>query len=256
MTHSFKGGTGKTAIATNFAYYLSQKGYKILLLDGDLTAPSFTKIIPPPVSNPKTWPMYLEEKYELDQVIYNTPFENIDIIYAPNPEIGQNFLSETQNWWIKALKQQMLARKLWFNEFGYDFVVLDNQNGLSMNAANNYTISDIGFLILRPVTYGISGSANIIREMSATLRPQWKRMDFLLWNQVPRHPDLNFIVDELIANWTSYFAEKGIETIAQIDYMPEFSISMLQHQENHLLGVYDPIQEKIASICQTLGLGE
>src|SRR5690242_20780935 len=38
--HSYKGGTGKTTIACNFAAALVKKGYKVFLLDLDVSAPS------------------------------------------------------------------------------------------------------------------------------------------------------------------------------------------------------------------------
>ena len=38
--HSYKGGTGKTTIASNFAVLLARKGYRVFLLDLDVYAPS------------------------------------------------------------------------------------------------------------------------------------------------------------------------------------------------------------------------
>ena len=38
--HSYKGGTGKTTIAANFAALLSKKGYRVFLIDLDVYAPS------------------------------------------------------------------------------------------------------------------------------------------------------------------------------------------------------------------------
>ena len=38
--HSYKGGTGKTTIAANFAALLTKKGYRVFLLDLDVYAPS------------------------------------------------------------------------------------------------------------------------------------------------------------------------------------------------------------------------
>jgi MinD-like ATPase involved in chromosome partitioning or flagellar assembly len=38
--HSYKGGTGKTTIASNFAVLLARKGYRVFLMDLDVYAPS------------------------------------------------------------------------------------------------------------------------------------------------------------------------------------------------------------------------
>src|SRR5919198_4368750 len=50
--HSYKGGTGKTTIAANLAALLAKKGYRVLLADLDVYAPSlyvYFRI------NPKKW---------------------------------------------------------------------------------------------------------------------------------------------------------------------------------------------------------
>ena len=38
--HSYKGGTGKTTIAANFAAMLAKKAYRVFLMDLDVYAPS------------------------------------------------------------------------------------------------------------------------------------------------------------------------------------------------------------------------
>jgi MinD-like ATPase involved in chromosome partitioning or flagellar assembly len=38
--HSYKGGTGKTTIAANFAAMLAKKVYRVFLMDLDVYAPS------------------------------------------------------------------------------------------------------------------------------------------------------------------------------------------------------------------------
>jgi chromosome partitioning protein len=38
--HSYKGGTGKTTLAANYAALLARKGFRVFLLDLDVYAPS------------------------------------------------------------------------------------------------------------------------------------------------------------------------------------------------------------------------
>jgi len=263
LTHSFKGGTGKTVIATNFAYYFMKKGLKTLLIDGDLLAPSLVKIIPPKKKEEeiKTWVDFLEEENEIHEVIYPTFYKNLDVIYSPAPEIGKSFLTEKNtSWWVQALKRSLCIREYWQNDpkFDYDFIIIDNQNGISMNSANNITLSDIGFLILRPVTYGVSGTAHLLREMYATLQDFRKREDYLIWNQIPRVADeeRNRYVDKLLGDWDDFFRVGGLEPISRIEYSDELSISMLQYKENELLGTSDTLQKEIERICSEINLGQ
>ncbi|MFW9928128.1 MAG: tyrosine-protein kinase family protein [Candidatus Thorarchaeota archaeon] len=255
LTHSFKGGTGKTVLAINIAYYLAKNHKcKILYIDGDLLAPSLEKVIPPSFDDigDKTWPDYLDGKYDqVEDVIFETEHKNFDVIYSPPPEIGKTFLSEKKmNWWVTALKKELMCRDRWFQELGYDFVMIDNQNGISMNSANNITTSDCGFLVLRPVSYGVSGTTSLIKEMYKTIHGIRERSDYLIWNQIPRsrNKELNSKVNKLLEEWDKYFRQIKVDPIAKIYYNSDLSISMLEDPKHSILGVSDFIQNNIKDI--------
>ena len=262
LTHSFKGGTGKTVIATNFAYNFCKKGLKTLIIDADLLAPSMEKIFPRSTKKYKefrTWTDYLEGKYSnLSEIVYETEYKNLDVVYSPPPEIGRNFLTEkSSSWWVQALKTCLHDKEDWFNELGYDYIILDNQNGISMNSANNITISDVGFLILRPVTYGVSGTAHLLREMYSTIQGlRKKRSDYLIWNQIPRseHDDKNNYISEIINEWDKFFIEGGLTPISRIYYDADLSISMLKQEEDKLLGTSKDLQKEISRILDQIKL--
>ncbi len=116
LTHSFKGGTGKTVLAINIAHFLAKANTKVLFIDGDLLAPSLEKVIPQKdeESIKKTWPDFLEGTYsDVEDVIYNTDIENMDVIYSPPPEIGKTFLSEKKmNWWVTALRKELTCKSI------------------------------------------------------------------------------------------------------------------------------------------------
>lgn len=259
LTHSFKGGTGKTVMATNFAYYFCKKGYKTLIIDADLLAPSMEKIFPHNHENLRTWTDYLENKYDnLGEIVYKTAYDNLEVVYSPPPEIGKHFLTEkTSSWWVQALKTCLYDKENWFGELNYDFIILDNQNGISMNSANNITISDIGFLILRPVTYGVSGTAHLLREMYSTIQGlSKKRSDYLIWNQIPksRNKEKNKYVSEIISEWDNFFIEGGLTPISRNYYDADLSISMLKLEDDILLGTSDSIQKEISEILKKISV--
>lgn len=261
LTHSFKGGTGKTVMATNFAHFFSNRGFKTLLIDADLLAPSMEKIFPRNNREElRTWTDYLEQKNKEDisEVIYNTQFKNLDIIYSPPPEIGKNFLSEkTSSWWVQALKTCLYNKESWFEDLNYDYVILDNQNGISMNSANNITISDLGFLILRPVTYGVSGTAHLLREMYSTIQGlRKKRADYLIWNQIPKseNEEQNNYISEILGEWDTFFTEGGLTPISRLYYDADLSISMLKQNDTQVLGVSETFQNEIERMLTKIGI--
>jgi cellulose biosynthesis protein BcsQ len=203
----------------------------------------------------RTWTDYLEKNYDsLEDVIYKTQFKNLDVVFSPPPEIGKTFLAEKgSSWWVQALKTCLYDKESWFNELDYDFIILDNQNGISMNSANNITISDVGFLILRPVTYGVSGTAHLLREMYSTIQGlRKKRKDYLIWNQIPRSNTGDTKSDEYVTNiiseWDKFFVEGGLTPISRIYYDSDLSISMLKQENDKLLGLSDTIQRELDKI--------
>ena len=190
VIQSFKGGTGKTVIAANFAHHIaSSQNARTLLIDADLTAPSVDKILVPenPLDQLITWTTFLDGKIDIEKAIYKTEYENLDVIYSPPPEIGKTFLTEKGvDWWGNALRKSIKARETLLFDIGYDWIVFDNQNGVSMNSANNLIVSDVSVLVVRPVSYGIDGTLHLIRELYGTFREMKRRSDYIVWNQVPQ----------------------------------------------------------------------
>ncbi len=254
--HSFKGGTGKTLLAINCAVFLAKKGCKTLIIDGDPVAPSLFKLIPPKENNICTWVDYLEGLVHLVDVIYPTPIKELDVIYSPIPQPKRQILQESDpNWWTKVFERELACKTHFFDEFNYNCVILDNQNGVAMNATNNIGISDVVFLVIRPDTYGISGSEYLVRELYSGLKAYGKLEFYLIWNQIPRSVDSqrNSAVDELIQMKSKFFAEKGVETITQIDYDPDLAIKMMsEFKEYQFQGVFDKFQEKVIEIYEKL----
>jgi chromosome partitioning protein len=65
--HSYKGGTGKTTLAANFAALLAKRGYCVFLLDIDVYAPSLQSYFE---TVPKKWINdFLYGSAELEEVI-------------------------------------------------------------------------------------------------------------------------------------------------------------------------------------------
>ena len=254
LTHSYKGGSGKTVISINLAVLLASKfNKKVLFIDGDLLAPSLDKVFPPSSNiSEKTWPDYLDGICgNLDEVIFETSIPNLDIIYSPSPEIGKRFLTEKKmNWWVSALKKQLLCRDVWFKI--YDYVIIDNQNGISMNSANNLATSDIGYLVVRPAIYAIEGTIKLIKEMYKTIQGIRDRRDFLIWNQIPvsNIRKNNLKVKRFLKHWDTYFQKINVEPIIKINYNANFNITMLESNNSEPIGVSPYFKKHLINYLQ------
>ncbi|MFX0094737.1 MAG: hypothetical protein ACFFBD_23575, partial [Candidatus Hodarchaeota archaeon] len=183
-----------------------------------------------------------------------------DIIYSPPPQIGKTFLvGKEMNWWGNALKV-MLTRIKPFLTTKYDIVLLDNQNGISANSSNNVVMSDIGILVLRPISYGVTGTIHTFKELYTKLKgfpSGTERKTFLIWNQIPRDPgnkELSASADAIIDRWDAVFRQTGLTPIARIDLNPSFALRMLTIPQNSLLGIFPEIQKKLELICTGMEL--
>ena len=269
VIHSFKGGVGKTAITTNLSYFLSQKKNKrILLIDGDIAAPSYRKVFESKFKLERilTWTDFLDEKYEflsgetMKNYIHKTKYPNLDIIYSPLPELGKKFLSEKSlDWWTSALRNAFLAKELALGELDYDYMIIDNQSGILMNSVNNLTLANIIILVLRPIAYGIDGTAEMIKSIYSSIRNVtnnlWKQKVFLIWNQIPydlENEKEKKKIDAFIEEWNENFETNDFLGIAKIPYDQEYTSSMLKYNENELFGLSNFVLKEIESFWNSV----
>ena len=146
--HSYKGGTGKTTIAANLSTLLVSKGFKVLLIDMDVYAPSLHVYFN---SKPDRWiNNYLLDNLEFTDVVYDcthviqdfssaepSPSDNKHGVFSvvfSNPKKEEITSLDIQN--KNASKSQMLKKMLFLKEkinpdIEYDFIILDTSTGIS-----------------------------------------------------------------------------------------------------------------------------
>ena len=205
--HSYKGGTGKTTLAANFAALLTIKGYSVVLLDLDVYAPSLQLYFE---TDPKKWINdFLFEKAELKEVILDfTPLieshsrisnsaENVNtkngqlwvgFCSAKKEEIykleGGSQATGTQHTSkIHLLRRFILLRELLTSEYKVDYIIIDTSPGIRYWSINALAVADTLLLTLKMGDLDIAGTRKVVAEIYDSFT-KFGTKSFLLWNRI------------------------------------------------------------------------
>ena len=176
--HSYKGGTGKTTLATNFSYWLASKGYKVYLLDLDFYAPSLYSYFN---FEPKYWINdYLKSRANLQEIMIdsrkflNEKFEGelkIGFSRGGKEDIYQlegNLLNDREEQ-VKQFRNFIAMRKELLVDENADFVVMDTSPGIRYWSINSIVISDIVLLTLKMGDLDLRGTVKMVKEIYGSL---------------------------------------------------------------------------------------
>ncbi len=204
--HSYKGGTGKTTLAANFAALLTKKGYRVFLLDLDVYAPSLQSYFE---TDPKKWINdFLFEKAELKEVVLDftsliesrSPISNsaeeantkgklwVGFCNAKKEEVykmegssqatGKQHTSK-----IHLLRRFILLRELLISEYEADYIIIDTSPGIRYWSINALAVADTLLLTLKMGDLDIAGTRKVVAEIYDSFT-KFGTKSFLLWNRV------------------------------------------------------------------------
>jgi flagellar biosynthesis protein FlhG len=117
---SGKGGVGKSTISANLGYLISQKGYKVLMLDADIGLANLQVLYD--IKPKHTMYDFIEANAELKDVILETKYENLSLIAGKS---GYKYVQkDSQHIFYRLVDEIVELEK-------YDFVIIDTGAGLN-----------------------------------------------------------------------------------------------------------------------------
>ncbi len=208
--HSYKGGTGKTTLAANFAALLALKGHRVVLLDFDVYAPSLQSYFN---NDPKKWINdFLFDNAQVEDVIVDFTHtlthvnkrNSSDNSLAKDKEKAADQDTLKGKLWvgfsnskkeeiyklewgssskIQVLRKFIFLRELLSSDYQADYVIIDTSPGIRYWSINALAVADIVLLTLKMGDLDIAGTRKVSEEIYGTFT-KFGTKSFLLWNRV------------------------------------------------------------------------
>ncbi|MHA2504283.1 MAG: MinD/ParA family ATP-binding protein [Candidatus Kariarchaeaceae archaeon] len=189
--HSHKGGSGKTLVTMNLAAYLVKQGFRVAIIDMDLSAPSLQTYAPGRTE--KKINDYLLESADPKDVFFDGTY----LVGDDAP--GKLFvgLANTSGAAIAKINQrnqdallndlylmmELVRNVLPSEPFETDFIIIDTSPGLTTHAINGVAITDHVIMVLRLVNADAGGTRQFLETLYQSVQPEAS----LIINQVAPH---------------------------------------------------------------------
>lgn len=179
--HSYKGGTGKSTIASNISALLTLRGNNVLLIDMDVYAPTLQTYFD---KDPEKWINdFLFNASDFDQVIYNVDSVFDQFISSqsgnstPRGKFYVSFSNSSKNEITKldnALRDEVSKIELLRNfikikemasKKDIDYIILDTSTGIRYWSINSLAIADVIFLSLKMDGIDVECTGRMVTEI-------------------------------------------------------------------------------------------
>lgn len=173
---NLKGGVAKTTSSINIAYILTQRGYKVLLVDNDKQGDCSRGLNRRTIGGDGIDRIMLDRHPDMENLIHKTDYENLDIITAnlglltANMEVTMDRVRPQQNRLKKAL-QQVVER--------YDFCVVDNAPDINISVINALTAANDVLIPVEVDDNTLEGMKELleqIEEVKEELNPELRNV--------------------------------------------------------------------------------
>jgi MinD-like ATPase involved in chromosome partitioning or flagellar assembly len=196
--HSYRGGTGKTLLATNLAAMYTKKE-KVCLLDYDLRAPSLHNMFKG--VKPNYWINdLLNGDCEVEDCLHKID-SNLWVGFScPDSEALRELMGKSSNWEREALKKTLTMKKT-LQEKGFQKIIFDTSPGLAYSSINAIVGSDVIALVMRLDASDIRGTKEMVKGVYELLeKPTFNVVNMVLPSQQVAYSSLleaNFGKDTL-----------------------------------------------------------
>lgn len=148
-----KGGSGKSSVAANLGYALSEKGQRVLLIDTD-SQRNLSHTYGLGTNTEKNFYKAFMNRDDIRKHIVNTTYENIDFVVSAYELAGIE--AEMGNIQLREFVVRDLLKEV-IKEGVYDYIIIDTNP--SLGSLNNSILygSDYILIPIEPTAYGVDG---------------------------------------------------------------------------------------------------
>lgn len=165
-----KGGSGKSTTCSNVGAALAEKGYKVLMLDGDMQCNLSLSFLDEDLvleyaRGSQNLYQAVREQKDLAQFIVPTPYENVDLI--PSSTLMSSIEYELFTKWQREFVLKKLLKSI--KESGvYDYILIDAPPTLGGWVMNLLCASDYLIIPVEASPWGLFGLANMFEFLQTT----------------------------------------------------------------------------------------
>lgn len=169
---NLKGGVAKTTTTVNMAYLLTERGYKVLLVDNDKqgnASKAFGLYDPEDHDN---MARVMLETIPLIDIVASTKYENLDIVPANMDLLEANLrvvadVSRPQQTRIKKAMEKKSETDTKSATEKYDFIIFDNAPDINMSIINALVVSDDVIVPIEIDQYSFDGLDILLEQIAA-----------------------------------------------------------------------------------------
>ena len=234
--HSYKGGTGKTTIAANFAALLAKKGYRVFLIDLDVYAPSLHTYFE---MEPRKWLNdYLNGTADITDVVVDLTPSVINSHDANNAVNGKlyvcfcnpdkeeinklDYTGKQNTSRIHLVRRLILLREQIILNYDTDYLIIDTSPGIRYWSINALGITDTLFLTLKMGSLDTKGTKKMAHDIYGSFS-KFGAKPYLLLNRMPGYCSPP---QQMTANVTT-------PSLGSFDNTsPDKSVTIQEHEEN------------------------